>query len=469
MGSLDDSAGLFSDPFAAPQDIDENPHQSKALDSFYASFFKGHPFVLPKARLVNQFDKDPSSVAHVIKAMAFIGALYIPNSASQAYRAAIETAIANHLPRNGFTVQCLLLYAGALEWSGEQDYARSILDKAKSMALDIGLQSRRFARAHSDGCLVLAESWRRTWWELYIIDAIFGGIGHLPTFALWHAEYDADLPCEEMDYIQGNIPPPRTLAEYDDRAFEDGDGLFSSFAYLIDASRMLGTALPTVDEQGDDTTSQVKNAEANITSWHLYLPESKKEPVQPDGSVDEVMFRAHMLLNTVTTHLHRPRSRLHYSTMEILCSRYAPPQNASVLEVFNERHTMQAVNAAKALVQLFTLSASPTTHSPFIMCMGSMAAATHISACEYYLKGSEYAHAKDRVRVFLGALRAFEDIWPQARKWSGEVKLMAKAVFDSRGKNGELIVQNQQDGVGSGLGAGVAGLDLALLRSCFES
>ncbi|KAG8406080.1 hypothetical protein J3459_017459 [Metarhizium acridum] len=130
---------------------------------------------------------------------------------------------------------------------------------------------------------------------------------------------------------------------------------------------------------------------------------------------------------------------------------------------------MQAVNASKASVELFTLSASPTTHTPFIMCMGSMAAATYISACEYYLKGSEYAHAKDRVRVFLGALRAFEDIWPQARKWSGEVKLMAKAVFDSRGKNGELIMQNRQDGVSSGLGAGVAGLDMALLRSCFEN
>lgn len=61
---------------------------------------------------------------------------------------------------------------------------------------------------------------------------------------------------------------------------------------------MLGTTLVTVDQEGDDITSVVKNAEANITSWHLYLPESKKEPVQPDGSVDEIMFRAHMLLNT---------------------------------------------------------------------------------------------------------------------------------------------------------------------------
>lgn len=98
-----------------------------------------------------------------------------------------------------------------------------------------------------------------------------------------------------------------------------------------------------------------------------------------------------------------------------------------------------------------------------------MAAATHMSACEYHLKGSEYAHAKDRVRVFLGALRAFESIWPQARKWSGEIKLMAKAVFNTRGKNGDLLLREGRDGIDDGFGTGVAGLDLALLRSCFET
>jgi hypothetical protein len=155
--------------------------------------------------------------------------------------------------------------------------------------------------------------------------------------------------------------------------------------------------------------------------------------------------------------------------MEILCSKYAPPQSVSFLDTLNERHTIQAIKAAQAFVELFTLSTSPVTHSPFIMCMGSMAAATHISACEYYLKGAEYAHAKDRVRVFLGALRAFESIWPQARKWSAEVKLMAKAVFGGRGKNGDIILRDDAGGLGDGFGTSVSGLDLALLRSCFEN
>lgn len=83
---------------------------------------------------------------------------------------------------------------------------------------------------------------------------------------------------------------------------------------------MLGTTLVTVDQEGDDIVSVVKNAEANITSWHLYLPESKKEPVQPDGSVDEIMFRAHMLLNTYVntnatdTHNDMLTSQRHYTS-----------------------------------------------------------------------------------------------------------------------------------------------------------
>jgi hypothetical protein len=154
--------------------------------------------------------------------------------------------------------------------------------------------------------------------------------------------------------------------------------------------------------------------------------------------------------------------------MEILCSKYAQPQSVNISEVFNERHTMQAIRAATSFVELFTIPSNPTTHSPFVMCMGSMAAATHISACEYYLRGSEYAHAKDRVRVFLGALRAFEGIWPQARKWSGEMKLMARAVFSHRDKNGNLLAQDGEGGISDDLSSGVTGLDLSLLRSCFE-
>lgn len=130
---------------------------------------------------------------------------------------------------------------------------------------------------------------------------------------------------------------------------------------------------------------------------------------------------------------------LHYTTMELLCSKYAPPLPAEVLsaeEQHQYRHTHKAINAAKNFVDLLTASSSPLTHSPFVMCMGSLAVATYLSGCEHILTGSELAHAKDRIRVFLGILKAFARIWSQARHWSEEMKLMARVVLD------------QQDGAG---------------------
>jgi hypothetical protein len=92
------------------------------------------------------------------------------------------------------------------------------------------------------------------------------------------------------------IPFPQTMREYDDRGLND-EG-FSSFAYLIDATRILGTTLAAGDISNKSPYSLVKNAEANLMSWDLHLPQAKRDPFQPDGTVDEVLFKAHMVMNT---------------------------------------------------------------------------------------------------------------------------------------------------------------------------
>jgi hypothetical protein len=94
------------------------------------------------------------------------------------------------------------------------------------------------------------------------------------------------------------IPQPRTLREYDNRGFDDSDESFSSFAYLIDATRILGTTLAAGDIANKSAYSLVKNAEANLMSWDLHLPHAKRDPVQSDGTLDEVLFKAHMAINT---------------------------------------------------------------------------------------------------------------------------------------------------------------------------
>ncbi|KAJ6447188.1 Calcium channel YVC1 [Purpureocillium lavendulum] len=428
-----------------------------AIDGFYTYFFPGHPFVLPKIPFLFELDRDPTSLADLASVMALIGSLYLRDGRSQQYRHRVERAMSRQLAPSGFSVQVLMLVALVLEWSGENDRAEETLTGAKSMALSIGLHQQPFAAQNGRQTPTLEESWRRTWWELYVVDALFAGIRHLPTFTLWSIDTTVDLPAEESDYIAENILTPRTLTEYDDRGFDQVNVPFSSFTYLIDAARILGTSLAAGDIAGGSPIALVKNAEANIMSWDLHLPPSKRDPVRPNGSVDEVLFRAHMRGGTL-------------AQAEIT----TPLQH-------NGAALLQAIRAAIAFIDLLTVPASATSHSPFVMCMGSMAMATHMSACELLLRGDDYAHARDRVRVFLGILRAFEGIWPQANKWSGEMRLMAKAVFENRDRAGYLIAdplgalsQNMVDGGCLGprvedLGgaSGVDGLDILLGDAAF--
>lgn len=84
------------------------------------------------------------------------------------------------LPPNGFTVQALALMAIAVHSEDEFEHGRAILDKAIYMALEIRMHSRTFANMERDP--VLAESWRRTYWSLYITDSMVAGIQHSPSF-----------------------------------------------------------------------------------------------------------------------------------------------------------------------------------------------------------------------------------------------------------------------------------------------
>ncbi|PTB35865.1 uncharacterized protein TrAFT101_010717 [Trichoderma asperellum] len=418
---------------------------SRPIDGFYKFFFPSHPFILPRVNLKQQFESNPNFSGQLFLMITFIGSLYIHDPQSSEYKTQAEESFDLALSPNGFTVQALLLLSLTLEWTGENERAAAVLERAKKMGLEIGMQHRDFASRHGRGETVLEESWRRTWWELFVVDAMFAGIRHLPTFTLWGIDNDVDIPCEEELYIAGRIPFPQTMREYDDRGLNDES--FSSFAYLIDATRILGTTLAAGDIANESPYSLVKNAEANLMSWNLYLPQTKRDPVQRDGTIDEIMFKAHMVMNTTSTHLHRPRSMLHYTAMELLCSKYAPPLPGEIWTTetqHGDRHTHKAIAAAKNFVDLLTASSSPLTHSPFVMCMGSLAMATLLSAYEHFLTGSELIHARDRVRVFLGILKAFMTIWPQARRWSDEIKLMARVVLERHDASGQLDISTLQ-------------------------
>lgn len=72
--------------------------------------------------------------------------------------------------------------------------------------------------------------------------------------------------------------------------------MFSSFTYLVDLIRIMGSILCIDDINGKDLELAVANADAMLVNWKLHLPREKQGVVHRNEEVDEIMFQAHNLL-----------------------------------------------------------------------------------------------------------------------------------------------------------------------------
>ncbi len=90
------------------------------------------------------------------------------------------------------------------------------------------------------------------------------------------------------------------LSEYDMREFTEDDGReFSSFAQLIGLARTLDTVFFRGRQSDSDAASALAaDLDASIMGWHSLLAQSKHELLRVDGTIDEHLFRANMLLHT---------------------------------------------------------------------------------------------------------------------------------------------------------------------------
>lgn len=104
---------------------------------------------------------------------------------------------------NPFTVQSRLLFSIALFWCGSRQQSQSEMDAATRVALDLGMHRLEFAEQNGKGDAVLEESWRRTWWQVYIADAFFAAMARKSTFTTCNVDATVALPCEEEEYEAG--------------------------------------------------------------------------------------------------------------------------------------------------------------------------------------------------------------------------------------------------------------------------
>jgi hypothetical protein len=176
--------------------------KNRCLEAFFHFFSQAHPFVLPKLYLTQMLRIKPLS--HLEAAMRYIGSHYIKSAPTELIaQEAIQLLSCPEYARDGFTVQAMLLLVIGLDGNTEFDKANDMLKQAEDLALEIGMNHRAFAVLNGEGLAVLEESWRRTWWELYVIDGMIAGVHQSTSFRLNEIPIEVLLPCEEQEYVSG--------------------------------------------------------------------------------------------------------------------------------------------------------------------------------------------------------------------------------------------------------------------------
>ena len=286
---------------------------ARLQELYYLQFHDAHPIMIPFSFLQPYNNLQiPSSVLSMIE---YLGAVVSKDYRLQHVRQLAESHLESiYSVRNGFSVQALLLWAIAEEAHDHTESAYQTVQSAIDIALAIGMNSRDFASKNGRGSPVLEESWRRTYWELYVVEALIAAVQQRSLFRLHSVITDVDLPCEEAQYHSGNVSPlaksrrilahprfqipiPRRLGDLDEDAFADDDETLSSFAYRIQAARELGGLLKLDESYSAENMRLATSLDSSLTNWVLHLPSSKQQALNSSGNVDEMLFQAHGMIN----------------------------------------------------------------------------------------------------------------------------------------------------------------------------
>ncbi|KAL2827539.1 hypothetical protein BDW59DRAFT_143934 [Aspergillus cavernicola] len=393
------------------------------FDIYYQFFHPSHP-ILPPNRILDR-NRVPFFLEQVIK---FIGSHFTTAASSDTYRPAVMATV---IAQEGTVekLQALVLLAIVLHSRNERKEAGDCLWNAVDLAFELGIHSRNFAPAMGEGDPIREESLRRTWWELFIIEAMLTALGVQETFRTSMVPLEVPLPCEERIYQDGLAPPPPpTIAQFDERIFADEERDFSSFTYRIEAARILGRVV-AIQNMLEGQQDQVESLDARITSFFHHLPESKAEVLRPDGTVDEMMFQAKMVMNGTSIYLHFPRSDLLSSpavAAEVICGHHGP---CSIPAFSHHSHAMKAVKAASEISILASIPMPVVKHTPFFICSLVMSSIVQLAACS--MKAGQMPDpSRNRLSLTIGVFKTLANTWAISQSIMRQIKAVARDVMD---------------------------------------
>lgn len=398
------------------------------IDFYYGFFHDAHP-ILPPMHLLPRLGPLPPCLETVLK---FVGAHFTADVSADAYRPAVLSAIAAETEDSFYKVQALLLFSIVLHARNERPEGVQSFSAAVDMAIKLGMNRRLFAYNAAGGDAVRIESMRRTWWDLYMTDAMFTAFDQVPCMITNNVLSDVPLPCDELSYSTGvYLTEPPTARQFYDRVFadHDDDSKYSTYCYAVEASRILRRTLILEYTFNDQKHDLAEPIDASIVSWFRHLPESRSHILGADGSVDQMLFRAYMVIYCASIYLHLPRSNLlttPVANASLPCAtRGLPPAWAPM----NPTHAAKAIKAANGLTHLATMRSSVVNTTPFFVCGLVLAAVVQLCACSVRAsRGLE--SRRDRIALIIGELKSMNRTWAISRLVMRHIKLVAREVLE---------------------------------------
>jgi hypothetical protein len=99
---------------------------------------------------------------------------------------------------------------------------------------------------------------------------------------------------------------------------------------------------------------------------------------------------------------------------------------------YKDVHTAKAMQAARDISKLITLPCPLINHTPFFSCAVTMASIVFLSYWSFIATESGDAFIKENIRLNIGVLKTLGELWPIADTVLGQVKGVAKELFQSR-------------------------------------
>ncbi|KZM26588.1 DNA binding [Ascochyta rabiei] len=404
------------------------------LIKYYVCFHVAHPCVLPRWSLLLRLTSEPVASDTLLPVLLYIGSIFTDvvdsGPLAEAASRAVSAARLRPGPLDPYYIQALLLYAIAVYWCNEPRRGRDLLNEVICGALTLEMQRMEFASRYGQGDPVLQESWRRTWWTIYITDAHIAGSTHSFPTQSGAVEITTGLPCEEHKYESGDISPPATLRSYGVREFSDME--FSSFAELVGLTQGINRALAT-QRIGNIENAKVmaETADNTMMAWCSLLPASKKKIIRDDGSVDEHLFKANILMHAYIVDLHRQLSTLKYFPIESVskCVPPPPPDSNDAIKEEAHIHTAKVLFSIEKLSSLLTLPTRFSEHTPFIICTITLMTIAHLSACRYIFKEPRISLEREKIRLKMGVLKMLGELWPSGKREYHDMGIIAREML----------------------------------------